>query len=523
MSRAAVIGAGFGGIAAALRLRAKGYQVTLVDRAQQVGGRAQVYTRNGFTFDAGPTVITAPFLLTELFALFDKRIQDYVNIVPVEPWYRFYYPDGDCFNYGGTLTTTLEEIKRINPRDAAGYRNLLRESQEMFDIGFTGLADKPFHELSKMIQQLPKLIQFKCFRSVWQLVSQHLEHDKLRQAFSIQPLLVGGNPFDTTCIYNLIHFLERKWGIHFAMGGTGALVRAMEKLMRETGIDIQLNTTVERLQVTGGRVTALITDQQRSLKCDLAVSNVDPKHLYKNMLAQSEQTLLAKMKTQYAKLSMGLYVLFFGTTRKFEDIAHHTIWLGKRYRSLLHDIFHGKVLAADFSLYVHRPTATDPSMAPEGCDSFYVLSPVPNLLAKVAWNEVRRDYANRIIDALHKTIMPGLKHCIVEQFDMTPVEFKEDYLSEQGSGFSIAPTLTQSAWFRYHNQGEGPENLYLVGAGTHPGAGIPGVLSSAKVLESLIPPAVQNLVCAGAPVQEPVSLADQKAVSVATSSKSRDQ
>ena len=487
MSKAIVIGAGFGGMASALRLKAKGYDVTIIDRGTQLGGRAKVFKRRGFIFDAGPTVITAPFLIEELFSLFNRNMDHYVKIVPVEPWYRFYYPDGDHFNYGGTLSDTLAEIARISPKDTHGYQSLLRRSQAIFEIGFNELADKPFHQFKTMLKHVPDLIKLKCFRSVWQMVSQHLEHDKLRQAFSIQPLLVGGNPFDTTCIYNLIHFLEHKWGIHFAMGGTGALVSGLEKLMQEVDITIQLNTSIEKLNVKHGKVISARTSDGHCLPCDLAVSNVDPKYLYNTLLSASEQTISAQLKTKHAKLSMGLYVLYVGTTKQFDHIAHHTIWLGKRYRHLLQDIFNGKSLPDDFSLYVHRPTATDASMAPQGCDSFYILSPVPNLTADIDWHSLRGDYATKIINALNDTIMPGLQDCIVEQFDMTPLEFKHDYLSEQGCGFSIAPTLSQSAWFRYHNQAEGPDNLFLVGAGTHPGAGIPGVLSSAKVLDHLIP------------------------------------
>lgn len=487
MNKAVVIGAGFGGIASALRLRAKGYDVTIVDRCSALGGRARVFERNGYIFDAGPTVITAPFLFEELFELFGRDIADYVNIVPVEPWYKFYYPDGDVFNYGGTLQDTLNEIERISPEDVDGYLKLVEESEAIFDVGFKQLADKPFNNMSTMIKQIPNLVRLRCYRNVWQLVCEHLKHDKLRQAFSIQPLLVGGNPFDTTCIYNLIHYLERQWQIHFAMGGTGALVAGLGKLMEDEGIKIKLNTTVKSIVSQNRKVNHLILDDGEILECDLAVSNVDPKHLYRNMVTQQDQSIGAKLKTRYASLSMGLYVLYFGTTRKFEDIAHHTIWLGNRYESLLDDIFYKHVLADDFSLYVHRPTATDPSMAPEGCDSFYVLSPVPNLQSGIEWDDIRHEYAEKIIQALDSTMMPGLKECIVEQFDMTPKEFKADYLSEQGAGFSIAPTLTQSAWFRYHNKAEGLDNLYLVGAGTHPGAGMPGVLSSAKVLEHLIP------------------------------------
>jgi len=487
MNRAVVIGAGFGGIASALRLRAKGYRVTLLDRGDQLGGRAKVFKRNGYVFDAGPTVITAPFMIDELFALFGRRTSDYVDIVPVEPWYQFYYQDGSTFNYGGTTDDTLSEISKISSADVEGYKRLLKTSEAIFDVGFSELADKPFHKLSSMLGQVPNLLKLGSYKSVWQLVCDHLESEKLRQAFSIQPLLVGGNPFQTTSIYNLIHFLERKWGIHFAMGGTGALVKALETLMREQQVDIKLNASVDEILTEQNTAKGVRLSSGEIIECDVLVSNVDPTHLYKNMLPKTRQKMSAKLKTATAKYSMGLFVLYFGTTKQYSEVAHHTIWLGKRYKALLDDIFNKKVLADDFSLYLHRPTATDSSMAPKGCDSFYVLSPVPNMQSNVDWETQGSIYASKIIQALDTTLLPGLSSCITEQFHMAPQHFQMEYLSTHGAGFSIAPTLTQSAWFRYHNKSEGPDNLYLVGAGTHPGAGMPGVLSSAKVLEHLIP------------------------------------
>ncbi|MGL6259865.1 phytoene desaturase family protein [Vibrio sp. WXL210] len=488
-SRAIVIGAGFGGIAAALRLRAKGYSVTLIDKGSQLGGRAKVFRRNGFTFDAGPTVITAPFLIEELFTLFGESASDYVSIVPVAPWYRFHYSDGTCFDYGSTYEDTLAAIKALSPRDVDGYQRLLETSKAIFNVGFTQLADQPFDRPLTMFKQIPNLVRLGCYKSVWQLVCDHLEHEKLRQAFSIQPMLVGGNPFDTTSIYNLIHFLEQKWGVHFALGGMGALVNALEQLMTEQGIDIKLNAEVETVVTEQQSVTGVGLTNGTFISCDVLVSNADPAFLYRKMVKPKDQTLAAKVKSKYAKFSMGLFVLYFGTTKQYDNIAHHTIWLGKRYQSLLDDIFNTKQLADDFSLYVHRPTATDPTMAPEGCDSFYVLSPVPNLQSGIDWEQTKTEYGDKIIKALEESMLPGLSKCIVERFCMTPQDFAQDYNSLHGAGFSIAPTLTQSAYFRFHNRGEGPKNLYVVGAGSHPGAGLPGVLCSAKVLDKLVPTA----------------------------------
>ena len=488
MTNALVLGAGFGGIAAALRLRAKGYSVTVVDRCAAIGGRAQVFERNGFRHDAGPTVITAPFLFEELFALFGEKFSDHVQLVPLTPWYRFHFADNDTFDYGGTLDETMAEIARIEPRDCAGYQALLAQSKRIFDVGFTELSAQPFHRFMTMLRQIPRLLGLRSYETVWQLVCRHLISPKLRQAFSIQPLLVGGNPFDTTSIYGLIHYLEREHGVHFAMGGTAAITAALKGLMMRQGIDIRLNATVSSLQITDGTVCGVILEDGTALAADVVVSNVDPAHLYGKMIKPSQQALSARLKLSAAEFSMGLFVLYFGTTRTYPEVAHHTIWMGERYRELLADIFHHKTLSEDFSLYLHRPTATDPSFAPAGCDSFYVLCPVPNLKGVVDWSVEGPRLVERIVAALGQTILPGLVDTITSEFFMTPEDFAHDYLSAHGAGFSVAPLFRQSAWFRFHNRAEGIKNLYLVGAGTHPGAGVPGVLCSAKVVDALIQP-----------------------------------
>ena len=487
--KAIVIGAGFGGIAAALRLRAKGYAVTLIDRCAALGGRAQVYEREGFRHDAGPTVITAPFLFEELFALFGERFADHVKLVPLTPWYRFQFADGDTFDYGGTLEATLAEIERIEPRDRAGYLALLEHSRRIYDIGFTQLSAQPFHRLGTMLRQVPHLLGLRNYETVWQMVSRHLVSDKLRRAFSIQPLLVGGNPFDTTSIYGLIHFLERAHGVHFAMGGTGAVTRALGDLMERQGIALRLSTTVERVRIEQGVARGVELADGTVLEADVVVSDADAAHLYRDLVPRAEQALATRVKLSQAHYSMGLFVMYFGTTRTYPDVAHHTIWMGERYRELLEDIFHRQKLAEDFSLYVHRPTATDPSFAPAGQDSFYVLCPVPNLQADIDWATEGPRLRDRIVDALERTMLPGLKAAITADFYKTPEDFRDEYRSVHGAGFSVAPIFRQSAWFRFHNKSESVRNLYLVGAGTHPGAGVPGVLCSAKVIDALIPAA----------------------------------
>ena len=493
MRKVVVIGGGFGGMAAALRARAKGYDVTVIDRCARLGGRAQVFERNGFKHDAGPTVLTAPFLFEELFELYGESLHDHVKLVPLKPWYRFEFSDGERFDYGGSMQDTLAEIARINPADVSGYQRLLEQSRKLYDVGFTKLADKPFHSMRFMVAQIPELIRLGAWRTVWGMVSRYIKNDHLRQAFSIQPLLVGGNPFDTTCIYGLIHFLEQAHGIHFAMGGTGALVDAIEGLMRRQGIEILLNSTVDKITLNDRQIESVqltsTTHDITHLPADWVIANTDPAHLYLDLLPQATTRWKPQLKSNRWRKSMGLFVLFFGTRRQYPDVAHHTIWMGARYKELLNDIFNKKILADDFSIYLHRPTATDPSFAPAGCDSFYALVPVPNLQGDVDWDIEGNKLQQRVVDALDQTILPGLNQAITEAFFMSPHDFKNDYLSPDGAGFSISPLFSQSAWFRFHNRGEGVDNLLLVGAGTHPGAGLPGVVSSAKVIEQLLPQA----------------------------------
>ena len=489
MPKATVIGGGFGGMAAALRLRARGYEVSLLDRCSRLGGRAQVFERDGYRHDAGPTVITAPFLFDELFELFGKRREDYIKFIPLDVWYRFHFHDGREFDYGGTVDDTLAAIHAFEPDDCEGYRKLLDHSKRIFDIGFTELADQPFHSVGTMLKQVPNLARLGCHRTVSQLVSKYLKNEHLRRAFSIHPLLVGGNPFETTCIYSLIHYLERKWGIYFAEGGTGAIVDALTKLMLESGIEIRTGVTVNSIATQGRRATGIELDDGDSFATDLVVSNADPLHLYSKMIKPASLNWGFRAKRMRMQQSMGLFVLYFGTSRQYPKVAHHTIWLGERFKDLIHEIFHGSTLPEDFSLYLHRPTATDASFAPEGHDSFYVLAPVPNMQAKIDWKVEGPRLRDRIVAALDRTILPGLQKSIRSDFFMTPEDFSHDYLSSKGSGFSVSPIFSQSAWFRFHNHSEALQNLYLVGAGTHPGAGVPGVLCSAKVLDRVSPPA----------------------------------
>ncbi len=483
--KAIVIGSGFGGIAISLRLQKLGYDTTIIEKLNDIGGRARVFKVNGFKHDAGPTVITAPFLFDELFSLFGKKRQDYLNFVPLEPWYRYYFHDGKTFDYCSTVEKTNEQISKFNTKDIKGYAKLLNKSKKIFDVGFTQLADKPFISFFKMLRVVPNLIILQSYLTVSQLVNRYLKNPYLRKAFSIHPLLVGGDPHTTTSIYALIHYLERKWGVFFCMGGTGKIVSELKKLMIENGVKIKINTEVKEFILEKNKISKIITNNEEIKNFDLVVCNADPPMVYSKLL--NKYNLKRPFKKEKNLLySMGLFVLFFGTTKKYNDVAHHTIWMTERFKSLLSDIFKKKKLSDDFSLYIHRPTATDISFAPEGCDSFYVLCPVPNLQGKINWENESESLKDRIIKELSKTIMPNLEDTITDVFWMNPNDFKNDYNSMHGSGFSIAPIFTQSAWFRYHNKDKKIKNLYFSAAGSHPGAGIPGVLSSAKVVENII-------------------------------------
>jgi len=479
---ALVIGAGFAGIAMALRLRAQGYEVTLLERLDSIGGRAQVFERNGYKHDAGPTVITAPFLFEELFELFDEKLQDHLEFVPLDPFYRFHFADGSQFDYRASVEDTLSEIQRFQPEDAKGYLKLLEQSKRVYDIGFKKLVHRPFTRVWDMLKQVPALLILQCYKTVSQMVNNHLKHPLLRQAFSIHPLLVGGNPYKTTAIYSLIHYLERRWGVFFCMGGTGKLVTELGALMERQGVVVKTGTDVDKIITQGNRASGVQLTSGEVLNADLVVFGGDPETCYRKLLPDNKPAF----ELQKKHYSMGLYVLYFGTRKLYPEIAHHSIWLGPRFKELLHEIFETKEMSEDFSLYLHRPTATDKSFAPENCESFYVLCPVPNLQGNVDWSTQGPILRDRIVEALEQTILPQLSSVIEEVFWMTPEDFARDYRSMHGAGFSIEPRLTQSAWFRFHNRDKQIKNLYFVGAGTHPGAGLPGVVSSAKVVEELL-------------------------------------
>jgi phytoene desaturase len=484
---AIVIGSGFGGLAAAVRLGARGYRVTVVERLDQPGGRARVFRDGGFIFDAGPTVITAPFLLEELWELCGRRLEDEVDLRPVDPFYRIRFDDGTEFDYSGEADRMREEVARFSPGDVEGYEAFVEMSERIFRVGFEQLGHVPFSSPLDMARIAPAMIRLKSYRTVYGLVSSYVKSEKLRQVLSFHPLLVGGNPFTTTSIYSLIAYLERKWGVHFPIGGTGALVRGLLGLIEGQGGSVRLNADVDSVIVRDGRAVGVRLASGEEMDSDIVVSNADAAWLYRHMVPESARSRWTDKRIDTARYSMGLFVWYFGTKRQYPDVAHHTILLGPRYRGLLDDIFSKKTLADDFSLYLHRPTLTDPGLAPEGCDTFYVLSPVPNLAGDPDWTRQTEPYRARIESYLESTVLPGLSDELVASRVLQPLDFRNELKAFRGAAFGMEPILTQSAWFRPNNASEDVEGLYLVGAGTHPGAGLPGVLSTARVLDTVVP------------------------------------
>jgi phytoene desaturase len=487
--RAVVVGSGFGGLAAAVRLRARGYAVTVVEALDRPGGRARVLEQDGFRFDAGPTVITAPYLIHELFELLGRDSSEYFELVPVDPFYRILFPDGGRFDYVGDEERLLAQIAALSPGDVDNYRRLAVAAERIFEVGYTRLADRPFHRWTTMASVIPSMIRLRSYRTVYGLVASHIRDERLRQALTFEPLLVGGNPYGAPSIYLLIHWLERKWGVHFALGGTGAIVAGLVRLLEEAGVEVRLSSPVEEIEVRGGAVTGVRLAGGERVAAEVVVSNADPTWVYRHLLAPGVARR-GRWQARRTRASMSLFVGYFGTDRPYEDLVHHTILLGPRHRPLLDDIFRRRVLADDFSLYLHAPARTDPGMAPPGRDAFYVLSPVPNNRSGIDWSAVGEAYFDRILGSLEERAMPGLRDSLVTRLSMTPHDFEHTLRSVDGAAFGPEPILRQSAWFRYHNRASEVGGLYFVGAGTHPGAGVPGVLNSAKVLDRLLPAVV---------------------------------
>jgi phytoene desaturase len=485
--KAIVIGSGFGGLAAAVRLSCLGYQVEVFEKLDAPGGRAYVWRQDGYTFDAGPTIITAPFMLEELWTLCGKRMADDIELRPLDPFYRIRFDDGSWFDYSGDAERMRAEVARFAPEDLPGYERFLVEAATCYKLGFEELGANAFDGLGSLLKAVPALMRMRGWRSIYRMVAGYLKHPKLRVVMSFHPLLIGGNPFSVTCVYSLINTLERRFGVHWAMGGTGALVRGLVKLLAERGVAVRCNAEVRRISVEGGRATGIELADGTQHRADIVVSNADTAWTYKHLVAPQHRKHWTDRRIDKGSYSMSLFVWYFGTNRQFHDVPHHMMVLGPRYEDLLKDIFKRKHLAEDFSLYLHRPTATDAGMAPPGHDAFYVLAPVPHLDSGTDWARHAEPYRKAILQRLESTVLPGLGEHIVTSRVTTPQDFHDRLLSFKGAAFGLEPLLLQSAWFRPHNRSEDVQGLFMVGASTHPGAGVPGVLMSAKALETVVP------------------------------------
>lgn len=487
MRKTIVTGAGFGGLALAIRLQAAGIPVLLLEARDKPGGRAYVYEDQGFTFDAGPTVITDPSAIQELFVLAGKRLEDYVELLPVTPFYRLCWETGKVLDYDNDQAKLEAQIREFNPDDVEGYRQFLRYSQAVFREGYLKLGTVPFLNFSDMLRVAPDLMKLKAWRSVYDMVASFIKEDHLRQAFSFHSLLVGGNPFTTSAIYTLIHALEREWGVWFPRGGTGALVQGMVQLFKDLGGELELNARVKKIETEGDVVTSVRLEDGRVFAAAALASNADVVNTYSKLLSGHGKSAAQGKKLQRKRMSNSLFVLYFGLNHHHSQLAHHTVCFGPRYEALINEIFNVDALADDFSLYLHAPCVSDPSLAPEGCGSYYVLAPVPHLgTADIDWAVEGPRLRDRIFEYLETHYMPGLREQLLTHLMFTPFDFRDELDAHLGSAFSIEPILTQSAWFRPHNRDAHLKNLYLVGAGTHPGAGVPGVIGSAKATAGIM-------------------------------------
>ncbi|SFJ84714.1 phytoene desaturase [Jannaschia pohangensis] len=488
---AIVIGAGLGGLASAMRLGAKGYRVTVLDRLDRAGGRGSSISQDGHRFDLGPTIVTAPQVFEELWAACGRDFRRDVDLRPVDPFYEVRWPDGTRFRATGDDAKMMEEVARISPGDVRGYMRFLKDAQARYVVGYEGMVAKPMHRLWETIKVLPRFAMLRADRSIYGHAAARVRDEKLRMALSFHPLFIGGDPMHVTSMYALVAHLEKTFGVHYAMGGVQAIADAMADVVRDQGGIIRQGVEVDEILIKGNAARGVRLTDGQEMAAPLIVSNADAGHTYDRLLRNHKRRRWTRRKLAAKRWSMGLYVWYFGTrgTRgDWADLGHHTILNGPRYTGLLRDIFLRGKLSDDFSLYIHRPSVTDPTVAPKGDDTFYVLSPVPHLGwdDPVDWEAEAPKYRDKIAAVL-ETVMPGFRDKISTQTEFTPATFRDRYLSPHGCGFSIEPRILQSAWFRPHNVSEEAKGLFLVGAGTHPGAGLPGVVSSATVIDKMIP------------------------------------
>ena len=500
-----VVGAGFGGLAVAMRMGAKGYSVTVVDKLDTVGGRGSSVEKNGYRFDLGPTIITMPHLLKELWAFCGKKFSDYVDLRAKTPFYTITFPDGTKFQAQQDAVLMREEVARYFPNDLDGYDKFMIDSERRYEFAFSStnkIGRLPMQRLWDTLKVLPKFALMRADRSVFGNAAKYVKDDRLRMALSFHPLFVGGNPFQVTSMWGLVCHLEKTYGVHYAIGGSVAIAKAMSKVILEQGNKLRLNLQVDEILMSKGKVSGVKLSNGERINADIVISNADSGHTYASLLKKFKNKRWTDTKLKRQRWSMGLFVWYFGTenTRSlWKDVDFHTVVNGPRYKGLVNDIFVNGTLSDDMSLYVHRPTVVDPTAAPKNCDTFYALSPVPNLNFEtvVDWEKDAEAYRKKMQTVLEERLLPGLGQFVKESHVMTPLDFKNRYLSPFGSGFSMEPQMFQSAWFRPHNISENFPGLYLVGAGTHPGPGVPGVLASAEIVAKLVPDASEMLGTSG--------------------------
>ncbi|MDA7423386.1 phytoene desaturase [Thalassococcus lentus] len=491
-AHAIVVGAGLGGLASAMRLGARGYRVTVIDRLDVPGGRGSAIWKDGHRFDLGPTIVTVPQVFKELWAACGRDFHSEVDLRALDPFYEIRWPDGSVFTARQDGEAMREEVRRLSPGDLAGYDKFIKDSEARYWFGFEDLGRRSMHKLWDLIQVLPRFAMLRADRSVYAHAAKRVKDERLRMALSFHPLFIGGDPFNVTSMYILVSHLEKEFGVHYAMGGVAEMARCMGNVIKDQGGVLRMKTDVDEIVVQNGRATGVRLASGETIDADVVVSNADAGFTYNHLLRNHSRKRWTAKKLRKSRWSMGLYVWYFGTkgtANMWKDVGHHTILNGPRYRGLVRDIFLKGKLADDMSLYVHRPSVTDPTAAPEGDDTFYVLSPVPHLGHDQAtdWSLVSDSYREKMIKVLDEQLIPGFADRITAQETFTPDTFESRYRSPFGTGFSIEPRILQSAWFRPHNVSEEVDGLYLTGAGTHPGAGLPGVISSAEVLSQLVP------------------------------------
>jgi phytoene desaturase len=485
--RVVVIGAGFGGLAAALRLQTAGFAVTVIEARDQPGGRASQFKSQGYTFDMGPTLLTLPQLLEELWKLAGRDMREDLDLVELRPFYRLLLRDGRVFDAWGKAAQDEEEIARFAPGDVQGYQAFLGETKRIYERAFVDLARQPFLSAGMMVRVLPELLRARAHRSVYSFVSHYFKHPDLRMAFSFHPLFIGGNPFRASAIYSIVPYLERLGGVHFARGGMHQVIEGLVRLLREAGGEIRYGTPVERILVQNRRVRGVRLQDETEIAAQIVVANSDVAQTYLHLVPPEYRPPLATLRLKRARYSMSCFLLYLGLNRQYPHLRHHTILMPERYRALIAEIFDGQGLPSDLALYLHTPTRTDPTLAPPGGESLYVLAPVPHLGHGVDWQREAPAFRERILRALEREVgLTGLTQSIVVERQFTPLDFASELRSHLGAAFSIEPTLMQSAYFRPHNRSGLLGGLYVVGAGTHPGAGIPGVLLSAEVTSQLV-------------------------------------